>query len=95
MLVQNAERLEFQTKGKHMKNLWHGKLKEDNLNDVANKISEMLHNKQYTFLVASKINDYRPTIYRNLQLESENPLSFRDDSFKFSDSYGTWSCPVS
>ena len=75
-----------------METLWHGKLTEENLNDVANKILEMPHNKQYTFLVASKVNNYSPSIYRNLCLETENPLSFRNDGFTFSDSYGTWGC---
>ena len=77
-----------------MENLWHGKLTEENLNDVANKILGMLHNKRYTFLVASKGNNYRPEIYRSLCLETENPLSFVNDGFKFSDSYGVWGCSV-
>ena len=54
----------------------------------------MLHNKRYTFSVASKGNNYNPEIYRNLCLEAENPLSFRNDGFMFSDSYGAWGCSV-
>ena len=75
-----------------METTWHGKLTEENFNDVANKILKMLRNKHYTFLVASKMNKYRPEIYRNLCLETETPLSFRNDGFIFSDSYGAWGC---
>lgn len=78
--------------GDRMKH-FNGMLTIENIEEVANMIVDILHDKQYVFVSANEFFDYKPDVRVNQKLKQDALSVWIEDGyagFNICDSYGVW-----
>jgi hypothetical protein len=73
---------------------WIGNLTIENVNEVADRLKELLIGKIYTFVSCNELDRFKPNVKTGQKLEDNNPIRVWKGDYStgihVNDSYGVW-----